>query len=331
MELPLEIAIVGCGLIGRKRAGALSGARLGITCDVESARTEALAALVPGCRATTKFDEVLTSSAQAVIVATANHALARLALAAVQAGKHVLIEKPGAIRVSELEALAVEAERRDVRVRIGYNHRFHPALQKARELVDRGEVGELMFLRGRYGHGGRLGYEKEWRADARLSGGGELIDQGVHLIDLAQWFLGKFTTVEGHAATSYWQMAVDDNAFLNLRTAAGQTAWLHASCTEWKNLFSLEIYGRTGKLHIEGLGGSYGVERLSFYRMLPEMGPPEATIFEYPRGDDSWRLEMAAFLEDIRLSHTPQPGLREGIETLRIVERIYAASGYPQT
>ena len=123
-------------------------------------------------------------------------------------------------------------------------------------------------------------------------------------------------------------MPVDDNAFLNLRTAAGQTAWLQVSCTEWKNLFSLEIYGRTGKLHLEGLGGSYGVERLAFYKMLPGMGPPETTIFEYPRGDDSWRLEMAEFLEDIRLSRTPRPGLREGLATLRVVETIYQNSGY---
>ena len=263
-----------------------------------------------------------------VIVATANHALAPLALEAVRAGKHVLIEKPGAISSAELETLSAEAAARGVQVRIGYNHRYHPALQKAREIIDSGAIGELMFLRGRYGHGGRVGYEKEWRADPKLSGGGELIDQGVHLIDLAQWFLGDFTDVSGHATTSFWQMPVDDNAFLNLRTAAGQTAWLHVSCTEWKNLFSLEIYGRTGKLHIEGLGGSYGVERLAFYKMLPTMGPPETSIFEYPRGDDSWRLEMEEFLEDIRLARTPQPGLREGLVTLRIVETMYRSSGY---
>jgi predicted dehydrogenase len=213
-------------------------------------------------------------------------------------------------------------------VRIGYNHRFHPALRKARELIDAGAIGELMFLRGRYGHGGRLGYEKEWRADAALSGGGELIDQGVHLIDLAQWFLGDFTSIEGHAATFFWPMPVDDNAFMSLRTESGQTAWLHASCTEWKNLFSFEIYGRGGKLHIEGLGGSYGIERISFFRMLPEMGPPETTIFEYPRGDDSWRLEMTEFIEDIRHRRAPRPGLSEGIATLRIVEAIYRTSNY---
>ena len=123
-------------------------------------------------------------------------------------------------------------------------------------------------------------------------------------------------------------MHVDDNAFLSLRTAQDQTAWLHVSCTEWKNLFSFEIYGRSGKLHIEGLGGSYGAERLAFYRMLPEMGPPETTIWEYSRGDDSWGLELRQFEEDIRLQRTPVPGLNEARAALAVVERIYALSGF---
>ena len=182
-----------------------------------------------------------------------------------------------------------------------------------------------MFVRARYGQGGRLGYEREWRADPKVSGGGELIDQGVHLIDLAGIFLGDFTVVDGHAATYFWNMPVEDNAFVSLRNAQGQTAWLHASCTEWKNLFSLEIYGRHGKLHWEGLGGSYGVERLTHYRMLPEMGPPETTVWEFPRGDESWRIEMAEFFDDIRLKRTPVPGLKEARAALAVVEAIYTA------
>src|SRR5205823_5892688 len=124
-----------------------------------------------------------------------------------------------------------------------------------------GVIGEIMFLRGRYGHGGRIGYDREWRADPQRAGGGELIDQGVHMIDLARCFLGEFEHVTGHAATYFWDMQVDDNAFLLLRTSEDHAAFLHVSCTEWKNLFSLEIYGRGGKLQIDGLGGSYGVER----------------------------------------------------------------------
>jgi predicted dehydrogenase len=244
-------------------------------------------------------------------------------LQAVRHGKHVLVEKPGAINLAELSELENAARENRVLVRVGYNHRYHPAALKAQEIFRSGALGPIMFVRGRYGQGGRLGYEQEWRADPKLSGGGELIDQGVHLIDLAALFLGDFTTVEGHTATYFWKMPVDDNAFLSLRNATGATAWLHVSCTEWKNLFSFEIYGRDAKLHLEGLGGSYGVERLTYYKMLPQMGPPETTIFEYPRGDESWKIEMDEFIEDIRTGRTPVPGLKEARTALAVVETIY--------
>jgi predicted dehydrogenase len=323
-------AIIGCGLIGRKRATNLKVARLLYTCDLDAARAADLARLAPGCRAVTDFQEALADPAvEAVIVATLNASLAPITLAAVKAGKHVLVEKPGALNAGQLRTIQAAARASGVKVRIGYNHRFHPALQKARELIDQGALGPMMFMRARYGHGGRRGYDREWRADPALSGGGELIDQGVHLIDFALWFLGEITSVEGHAVTYFWDMKVDDNAFLNLRTPGGQTAWLHVSCTEWKNLFSLELYGRDAKLAIDGLGGSYGPERLAYYRMLPEMGPPETTIFEYVRGDDSWAAETKTFLDDIRLGREPSPSLSEGIRTLEIVEEIYRKSGFP--
>ena len=118
-------------------------------------------------------------------------------------------------------------------------------------------------------------------------------------------------------------MPVDDNAFLSLRTSTGQTAWLHASCTEWKNLFSLEVYGRDAKLEVQGLGGSYGVERAILYRMLPEMGPPETTIFEYPGEDRSWELEIADFAESVRSGISRGPTLADARAALQVVECIY--------
>jgi len=258
-----------------------------------------------------------------VMIATVNSALAPLALQAVRHGKHVLLEKPGALSVQELRAIEADAAKAGVLVRVGYNHRYHPACLKALEIFRSGALGQMMFVRGRYGQGGRVGYEKEWRADPKLSGGGELMDQGVHLIDLAGLFLGEFVDVQGHVATYFWDMLVDDNAFLSLLNREGQTAWLPASCSEWKNLFSLEVYGQEGKLHWEGLGGSYGLERLSWYKMLPQMGPPETVIYEYPRGDDSWQLEMNEFFEDIRLKRMPVPGLKEAQAALAVVEKIY--------
>jgi predicted dehydrogenase len=324
----LGVAIVGCGLIGRKRASALPGGRVVVCADLARDRAEALAKAA-GAEAVTRWQDAVTHpGVDVVVVSTTNDALAAVTQEALNAGKHVLVEKPAARNVAELEPLIAAASAKGVRVRVGFNHRYHPALQKAREIVDSGGLGPLMFMRGRYGHGGRVGYDREWRANPALSGGGELIDQGVHVIDLARWFLGPFTTVEGFAATYFWDMPVDDNAFLTLRTAGGQCAFLHVSCSEWKNLFSLEIYGRKGKLAIDGLGGSYGAERITWYQMLAEMGPPDTVSWEFPRGDQSWAIEFSQFVKDIHEGREPVPGLQDAKAVLETVETIYRRSGY---
>jgi predicted dehydrogenase len=323
----MNVVIIGCGLIGQKRAKALGGARLVACADVVPSRAAALAQTSPGCTAYADWRAALAHpGATIAVICTTHDQLALLAGGAIAAGLHVLIEKPAGRDAAEVEPLIAAATARGVRVRVGFNHRYHPAFLKADELVASGALGPLMFLRARYGHGGRVGYDREWRADPRLSGGGELIDQGVHLIDLARHYLGELPQVDGFAPTYYWDMPVDDNAFMMLRNAEGKAAFLHASCTEWKNLFSFEIYGREGKIDISGLGGSYGVERLTWHRMLPEMGPPETQAWEWPRGDRSWQLEFSAFLEDIATERTPVPGLADAVATLRIVARIYEQS-----
>jgi len=323
------VAIVGCGLIGQKRARALAGARLAACADLDVRRAEGVAATSPGAIATADWREAIDrDDVGIVIVATINDSLAEISRYAAEAGRHVLVEKPAGRTVAEIDEVIAAAAAAKRLVRVGFNHRYHPALQKARELVDGGVAGELMFVRGRYGHGGRVGYDREWRANPALSGGGELIDQGVHLIDLARWFLGDFPSVTGSAHTYFWQMPVDDNAFLLLRTAADRAAFLHVSCTEWKNLFSFEIYGKTAKIQVDGLGGSYGVERITLYKMLPEMGPPETTAWEFPRGDQSWALEFAEFLDDIRLHRTPAAGIADARAALAVVEAVHRQSGY---
>jgi len=323
------VAIVGCGLIGQKRARALAGARLAACADLDVRRAQGVAATSPGAIATADWREAIDrDDVGIVIVATINDSLAEISRYAAEAGRHVLVEKPAGRTVAEIDEVIAAAAASKRLVRVGFNHRYHPALQKARELVDAGVAGELMFVRGRYGHGGRVGYDREWRANPALSGGGELIDQGVHLIDLARWFLGDFPSVTGSAHTYFWQMPVDDNAFLLLRTAADRAAFLHVSCTEWKNLFSFEIYGKTAKIQVDGLGGSYGVERITLYKMLPEMGPPETTAWEFPRGDQSWALEFAEFLDDIRLHRTPAAGIADARAALAVVEAVHRQSGY---
>ena len=323
----MRVAIVGCGLIGGKRAKSIAalGHAVVATADAVPERAAGLAKTYPGCAAVADWREaVARPDVDAVAVATINDSLAPITLGAVVAGKHVLVEKPAARSADELRPVVTAA--RGVTVRVGFNHRFHPALLKARELVDTGAVGPLMFVRGRYGHGGRVGYDREWRADPKRAGGGELLDQGVHLIDLTRWFLGDAVEVSGVASTFFWDMPVEDNGFVTLRHSGGQVGWLHASCSEWKNLFCLEIYGRTGKLQIDGLGGSYGVERLAYYRMLPQMGPPETTIWEYPGEDTSWTAEFRDFEAACAGVRGKGATLEDAVAALDVVGAVYQRS-----
>ena len=325
----MNVAIIGCGLIGNKRAKYLNGGNLLYCVDKNLKRAQALAVQIKGCKALSCWKKLMTKSEiDIVIISTTHEVLSEICSAALDAEKHILIEKPAARSSKELEVVIDKIEKFNLIVKVGFNHRYHKALLKAYELVKAGEIGELMFIRGRYGHGGRLGYEREWRSNLELSGGGEMIDKGMHLIDLSRWFLGDFLEIEGFAHTYYWDRPTDDNGFILLKTATKQIAFLHASCTEWKNLFSFEIYGKKGKLDIQGLGGSYGMERLSFYKMLPCMGPPETSIWEYPRDDDSWQLEFTEFLEDIKNRRPANPGLKDAHAALKIIEKVAQGSGY---
>jgi len=323
------VGIIGCGLIGKKRASSLGcRGRLVACTDVDLDSAQALASQFNASAVGSCAELLARVDIDIVIISTLHDSLAQITLAAIRAGKHVLVEKPAARNPNELDPIMLAEGEGHVKVRVGFNHRYHRALQKAKKIIDSGALGELMFIRARYGHGARVGYEKEWRSNPKLSGGGELIDQGPHLIDLSRWFLGEFNSVEGFAHTYFWNMPVDDNGFMMLKTSKKKMAFLHVSCTEWKNLFSMEIYGKLGKLEVSGLGGSYGLEKITHYKMLPEMGPPETSSWEYPMGDDSWSKEMAEFYEDIDLDRAPAPGLLDAYESLKIIHKIYQASGY---
>jgi predicted dehydrogenase len=313
------VAIVGCGLIGHKRANALPPGMLRVVCDVDAARMHDLAARYPGVEAVADWRAAVDrAGVTLVIVATTHDGLAPITAYAAAAGKHVLVEKPAARRGAELDAVDAATARTGALVRVGFNHRYHRALRKARSIVEGGALGALTHVRARYGHGGRPGYDREWRAQPAISGGGDVID-------LARWFLGDFVDVHGFMPRYFWDMPVEDNAFFLLRTAGAQVAQLHTSWTEWKNLFSFELFGRDGKLEVRGLGGSYGTETLAHYAMSPEMGPPETTIYEYPMGDDSWDAEFAAFLADIEAHRRPDPTIADARAALAVIERIYAA------
>jgi predicted dehydrogenase len=226
------------------------------------------------------------------------------------------------------ESLAIlrAAEGAGVVLKTGFNHRHHPGIAKAKEMLSKGEIGEAMFLRCRYGHGGRQGYEKEWRASKDLCGGGELLDQGVHVVDLFRWFVGGFDETFGYTPTCYWNMEVEDNAFAMFRNKNGIVATMHTSWTQWKNLFSFEVFGKDGYLIIEGLGGSYGPETLRIGRRKPEGGVPNEESIQFDGSDISWKEEWKEFLAAIIEKREPLGSGYDGYQANRMIESVYRSA-----
>jgi predicted dehydrogenase len=322
-----RVAAIGAGKFGTRRAvaaAAHSGTSMVVVADVVEERAAELSHLL-GCAATSSWKEAATrSDVDVVIVSTPTQYLVETARLALEAGKHVLVEKPFGRTPEEVLPLAGLATRQNVRLQAGYNHRYHPALRRAHDLFAGGAIGRLLFMRCCYGHGGREGYEKEWRTHGDVSGGGELLDQGVHALDLFQWFAGGFEEVTGFVTTAYWPIApTEDNAFALLRTGNGCVAQLHASWTNWKNIFEFEVFGETGSLVISGLGGSYGPERLCFASRRVAGACPEEKWFEFPEEDRSLESEWADFSRCIAEGREPSCGAMQAWQTLKLVQAIY--------
>jgi predicted dehydrogenase len=325
----LRVGIVGCGLIGDKRAAALGAEDelLGAT-DVVSDRADALVQRYGG-RACATIEELLELESDVVIVATTHDQLTPMAELALQVGAHVLVEKPAGLGTAHIERLMRAAEAAGRIVKVGFNHRFHPAISQLEAEVRSGQYGELMHLRARYGHGGRIGYDQEWRADPTRSGGGELIDQGMHLLDLTHWIAGPLPLRCALLRTHFWDTEVEDNAALILGVEDDRSApWamLHVTWTEWKNMFSIEVYCRTAKLQVDGLVRSYGTQRLRIYRMRPELGPPDLEERTFADEDVSWATEWENLVQAINAGGTVLGDLQDAHYAWARVQDAYAQS-----
>lgn len=322
----MRVGLIGAGRQGRRRAPAVygvEGCELAVVADVEGA--DALARDV-GCEATDRWEDVVERvDIESIIVCTPPHLHPAISVAAMRAGKHVLCEKPLARTVEEAAEMVRAADELGVVLKCGFNLRHHPAVGQARSWLYEGRLGEPIFARCRYGVGGRPGFEREWRARPEVSGGGQLMDQGIHALDLCRWFLGAFSSVSATLTTGYWDIApLEDNAFVTLRTGRGQVASLHASQTQWRNLFSFEVCGREGYAEVDGLGGSYGVERAAFGRRDP-CGPFREEAIEYRGGDVSWHEEWREFVSAIREERAPLGSGRDGLEALRLAAAAYGS------
>jgi predicted dehydrogenase len=325
MRRKLNVGIIGCGLIGTRRAEiAAADKRISgiLVSDLDVSKAKNLAKKIK-C-SYPSFPEMVLNHPEidVVVISTPNKWLVPLAVKALKQKKHVLIEKPMGMNLAEAKKLFGVSEKSAHLLKIGFNHRYHPALQLAQDRIK--NLGKLLLIRAVYGHGGRPGYDKEWRANPKISGGGELLDQGVHLADLIHGFFGLPKTINGKLSSFVWATKrVEDNAFALLTWKDGRVAQIHTSWTQWKNRFEFQIYGENGAIEINGLGGSYGAETFTEYVRSKKGGAPRVIQRKFPAKDLSWKEEWDEFVGAILRKKKYKGTPRDGLAAMKIIDGIY--------
>lgn len=322
---PIRAAIVGLGRMGRLRAQTLQQRDDVAIVSAFDPDPERFAAQFPKVPRAASLQELLASDADAVFICTPNRHTPGAIVAALEAGKHVLAEKPPGCTVEDIQRIrAAEAARPNLRLAFGFNHRFHAGIQEAHRLASSGRLGDILWIRGVYG---KADPGEAWRRDPDLAGGGILLDQGIHLLDLVRMFLGDIVEVKSMVAAAHWDAPMEDNAFALLRDAAGRIAQVHSSSTQWKHRFTFEVYLQHGYLSVDGILSSsrrYGDETLTIARRPAEGGGPPLEETMYFDEDPSWAAEIDAFLACVRINTPVCSGSSEqALKAMELVHAIY--------
>lgn len=335
---PLRVGIVGVGRVGRRRAECTArhpDLVLTAICDTQPQCQNDY----PGVTFYDDWRDLVADPAIDVVFACAYNALApEVVCAALAAGKHVFCEKPPGRGVDDVRRM-IDAERAagDRRLKFGFNHRYHYSVIEAKALIDSGRYGRVLWARGIYGKCGSLQFETEWRSNHDIAGGGILLDQGIHMLDLCRYFCGDFQHVQSLITTAYWNIPLEDNAFVILSNDAGQVASVHSSATFWKHRFELEICLEDGFINLSGILSStrsYGEEKMTFARKQFEdttraLGRPreETVLFDT---DDSWQLEVDDFVDAIRQNRPIASGhSHDALRVMELIEEAYSRSPRP--
>ena len=267
-----------------------------------------------------------------VFVCTPNYLNKDFVVRGLDSKKHVFCEKPAGISVTQvLEIIETEKRNPECKLAIGFNHRQHQSVLEAKRLVDSGKFGEILWMRGRYGKSVDSNFLNNWRAKRAYAGGGILMDQGIHMLDLFLMFCGDFEEVKAVCSDLYWHLDIEDNAFAILRNSKGQVASLHSTMTQWRHLFSFEIFMERGYIVINGLitpSGTYGKEEMSIAEN--RTAPPQAVWTEETRiafsVDKSFGEEVETFVQCIDSNSPVTSGNSEdALKVMGLIEKIYAS------
>ncbi len=324
----LNFAIIGFGKMGEIRYKTLAAMP---RCTVVAVCEPGAAARTPKGIPNVSATKILADkNIDAVIICTPNDLLKNLTVAALKAGKHVFCEKPPGRNMAELNAM-VKAEKaaKGKKLMFGFNHRHHGSMLHAKKLIDSGEYGKVLWMRGRYGKSVDEKFFSNWRSKQGRAGGGIFLDQGIHMLDLFLMFC-SFDDVHAFVSNLYWKLDIEDNVFAIFRNKkTGQVASLHSTMTQWRHLFSLEIFLERGYITINGLktsSNTYGDEAMTIVknRSLPPAAvwtKQEDLVFHT---DYSWKKEMKVFVEAIcNDTAVPVGNTKDALKLMGLVEKVY--------
>ena len=326
----LRVAVIGAGRTGSRRAASAANhprSELAVVVDPDENAGRRLAGR-HGCLFATDSMKALDSDdIHVVVVATPNAHLAEVAIAALKSGRHVLVEGPMGRNVTEAVAMAGAASSSNRVLKVGFNHRYHPALTRAHAFFSEGVIGPIINLRVRYGQGTRPGRISDWRENRELAGGGQLMHHGVHVLDLVHWFAGEPKELLAFLQTAVWPIKpLEDSAFALLRFESGIVANVHTAWTQWTDLFSFEVFGTQGSITVDGLGDTFGQERLVVARRKADGGSPYTETTTFDDEDISWDAEWAEFIAAIDEGRPYMGTPHDGVTVMNILDGLYRSA-----
>lgn len=329
MSRILKCGIVGYGYMGEIREKVIKeNPRLDLVgiIDTDPSVREKIAS----CETFYSLEKLFERNIDIIFVCTPNIYSPEICIKSMNRGIHVFCEKPPGRNMEDVGRI-IKAENNQVKLMFGFNHRFHPGIIKAKVVVDSGRLGKIINIRGLYGKSGGKNYRDSWRNKKEIAGGGILLDQGIHVLDLFRYFCGDFEYVKSFINNSFWKFDVEDNAYVILKNKKGQNAFFHSSATMWNHTFKIEITLEEGYIIVDGLlskTGSYGRERLvigkrQFEDEASAIGNPEEEVTYFDR-DLSWNLEVEEFIKCIdQDKKVTISSSEDALKVMEIIEKAY--------
>ncbi len=332
MKGKLQVGIAGYGVVGKRRREFIDLHPRLKTVAVCDRNFPGEGAFDDGVRYYTHYKRLLEEELDVLFVCLTNDINPEVTIAGLEKDLHVFCEKPPGRDVSDVvRVIACENEHPARKLKYGFNHRYHDSVRDALAIVRSGELGEVINLRGVYGKSKFISYGKEsdWRIHRAVAGGGILLDQGIHMVDLMRLFAGEFEEIHSYISNGFWGHDVEDNAYALMRTADGKVAFLHSTATQWRHRFNLEITLERGAITLSGIlsgSKSYGAETMTVaWSADDDVGDPREQTTRYNH-DRSWADEIAEFAAAI-LNDKPivNGSSEDALKTMQMVYRIYCA------